>query len=91
MNDTSQSWHGISQLSQRFVQAACCASWSAPEYQTDDPLHEQFLQRIERAASEYTALIRAVLEMQRGGANHLSRRRGGSRKKVQQTARSCCE
>jgi thymidylate synthase (FAD) len=60
-----------------------------PEYQTDEPLHAQFLQRIERAANEYNALTERLLGMQKAGSTILSAEaRTDLRKKVQQTARS---
>jgi thymidylate synthase (FAD) len=60
-----------------------------PEYQQDEDLHNQFLERIERAASEYAALTNRLLEMQQAGVSILSAEaRTDLRKKVQQTARS---
>lgn len=90
-----RSGFGYSQLSQRFVSGKMLRFVERPEYQTDDPggqapsLHEQFIQRIERAASEYTTLTERLLAMQKAGSTILSAEaRTDLRKKVQQTARS---
>jgi thymidylate synthase (FAD) len=78
-----------SQLSQRYVSGRMLRFVERPEYQQDDDLHELFLQRIERAASEYTTLTNRLLEMQQAGMSILSAEvRTDLRKKVQQTARS---
>lgn len=78
-----------SQLSQRYVSGRMLRFVERPEYQDDNDLHEQFLQRIERAASEYTTLTKRLLEMQQAGVSILSAEvRTDLRKKVQQTARS---
>lgn len=80
---------GYSQLSQRFVSGRMLRFVERPEYQGDADLHAQFLQRIERAASEYTALTERLLEMQQAGVNILSAEaKTDLRKKVQQSARS---
>ncbi|HYL43708.1 MAG TPA: FAD-dependent thymidylate synthase [Ktedonobacteraceae bacterium] len=80
---------GYSQLSQRFVSGRMLRFVERPEYQGDVDLHAQFLQRIERAASEYTALTERLLEMQRAGVSILSAEaKTDLRKKVQQSARS---
>jgi thymidylate synthase (FAD) len=80
---------GYSQLSQRFVSGRMLRFVERPEYQGDADLHAQFLQRIERAASEYTALTERLLEMQRAGVSILSAEaKTDLRKKVQQSARS---
>jgi thymidylate synthase (FAD) len=60
-----------------------------PEYRSDEQLHAQFLQRINRAADEYAALTSRLLEMQQEGVSILSaEERTDLRKKVQQCARS---
>jgi thymidylate synthase (FAD) len=80
---------GFSQLSQRYVSGRMLRFVERPEYQDDDELHAQFLERIERAASEYAALTNRLLEMQQAGTKILSAEaRTDLRKKVQQTARS---
>ena len=78
-----------SQLSQRYVSGRMLRFVERPEYQDDEDLHNQFLQRIERAASEYASLTNRLLEMQQAGVSILSAEaRTDLRKKVQQTARS---
>ncbi len=80
---------GYSQLSQRYVSGRMLRFVERPEYQEDADLHAQFLQRIERAASEYAALTNRLLEMQQAGVSILSAEaRTDLRKKVQQSARS---
>jgi len=80
---------GFSQLSQRFVSGKMLRFVERPEYQEDEDLHTQFLQRIERAAGEYAALTGRLLEMQQAGVTILSAEaRTDLRKKVQQAARS---
>ena len=80
---------GFSQLSQRYVSGRMLRFVERPEYQDDEDLHSQFLQRIERAASEYASLTNRLLEMQQAGVSILSAEaRTDLRKKVQQTARS---
>ncbi|MFL5693065.1 MAG: FAD-dependent thymidylate synthase [Ktedonobacteraceae bacterium] len=80
---------GYSQLSQRFVSGRMLRFVERPEYQGDADLHAQFLQRIERAASEYTTLTERLLEMQQAGVSILSAEaKTDLRKKVQQSARS---
>src|SRR5256714_15302872 len=78
-----------SQLSQRYVSGRMLRFVERPEYQDDEDLHNQFLQRIERAASEYASLTNRLLEMQQAGVSILSAEaRTDLRKKVQQAARS---
>lgn len=78
-----------SQLSQRFVSGRMLRFVERPEYCTDELLHTQFLQRIDRAAEEYGVLANRLLELQQGGASILSAEaRTDLRKKVQQCARS---
>lgn len=80
---------GISQQSQRYVSGRMVRFVERPEYTGDEGLHEQFLQRIERAATEYAAITERLLEMQHSGTQLLSAdERTDLRKKVQQTARS---
>jgi thymidylate synthase (FAD) len=80
---------GFSQLSQRYVSGRMLRFVERPEYTTDERLHQQFLERIERAAAEYAALTNRLLEMQQTGATILSaEQRTDLRKKVQQCARS---
>src|SRR3989440_12677748 len=80
---------GFSQLSQRYVSGRMLRFVERPEYQDDEDLHSQFLQRIERAASEYASLTNRLLEMQQAGVSILSAEaRTDLRKKVQQTAHS---
>ena len=78
-----------SQLSQRYVSGRMLRFVERPEYQEDEQLHAQFLERIERAAGEYAALSNRLLEMQQAGTKILSAEaRTDLRKKVQQCARS---
>src|SRR6266705_3120247 len=80
---------GFSQLSQRYVSGRMLRFVERPEYQDDEDLRSQFLQRIERAANEYASLTNRLLEMQQAGVSILSAEaRTDLRKKVQQTARS---
>ena len=79
----------VSQTSQRYVSGRVLRFVERPEYAQDAQLHEQFLQRIERASSEYDALINKLAELQEAGTAILS---GEARtdlvKKVRQAARS---
>lgn len=78
-----------SQLSQRYVSGRMLRFVERPEYLADEQLHAQFLQRIDRSASEYATLTRRLLEMQQEGVDILSAEaRTDLRKKVQQCARS---
>ena len=80
---------GFSQLSQRYVSGRMLRFVERPEYSQDEQFHAQFLQRIERAASEYAALTNRLVEMQQAGTTILSAEaRTDLRKKVQQCARS---
>lgn len=78
-----------SQVSQRYVSGRMLRFVERPEYRTDETLHAQFLQRIERATNEYATLTNKLLEMQQAGVNILSAEaRTDLRKKIQQAARS---
>jgi thymidylate synthase (FAD) len=78
-----------SQLSQRYVSGRTLRFVERPEYQQDEQLHTLFLQRIERAASEYAALTDRLLGMQQSGVTILNaEQKRDLRKKVQQCARS---
>jgi thymidylate synthase (FAD) len=80
---------GYSQLSQRYVSGRMLRFVERPEYRDDEQLHQQFLQRIERAAGEYAMLTNRLLEMQKEGITILgAEAKTDLRKKVQQTARS---
>lgn len=80
---------GFSQSSQRYVSGRMLRFVERPEYHGDEQLHQQFLQRIDRAADEYATLTARLLEMQQAGVNILSAEaRTDLRKKVQQSARS---
>ncbi len=80
---------GFSQLSQRYVSGRMLRFVERPEYSEDEQFHAQFLERIERASSEYAALTNRLLEMQQAGTKILSAEaRTDLRKKVQQCARS---
>ena len=84
-----RSGFGYSMLSQRYVSGKMLRFVERPEYQADEQLHTQFIQRIERATNEYTTLTERLLEMQKAGSTILSAEaRTDLRKKVQQTARS---
>jgi 5-methylcytosine-specific restriction endonuclease McrA len=78
-----------SQLSQRYVSGRMLRFVERPEYSEDEQLHARFLERIERASSEYAVLTNRLLEMQQAGTKILSAEaRTDLRKKVQQCARS---
>ena len=78
-----------SQLSQRYVGGRTLRFVERPEYQDDDFLHNQFLQRIDRAADEYAMLTNRLLEMQKAGTSILSAEaKTDLLKKVRQSARS---
>jgi len=78
-----------SQLSQRYVSGRALRFVERPEYQQDEELHQQFLQRIERASSEYATITNRLLEMQQAGVNILSAEaKTDLLKKVRQGARS---
>src|SRR6266700_4464860 len=80
---------GFSQLSQRYVSGRMLRFVERPEYCDDEQFHTQFLERIERASSEYAALSNRLLEMQQAGTKILSAEaKTDLRKKVQQCARS---
>lgn len=80
---------GFSQLSQRYVGGRTLRFVERPEYQDDDFLHNQFLQRIDRAADEYAMLTNRLLEMQKAGTSILSAEaKTDLLKKVRQSARS---
>jgi thymidylate synthase (FAD) len=80
---------GVSQQSQRFVSGRMVRFVERPEYAIDEQLHAQFIQRIDRALQEYTAITERILEMQQTGTQLLTAEaRTDLRKKVQQTARS---
>ena len=84
-----RSGFGFSQLSQRYVGGRTLRFVERPEYQDDELLHTQFLQRIERAADEYATLTNRLLEMQNAGVNILSAEaKTDLLKKVRQSARS---
>ena len=84
-----RSGFGYSQLSQRYVGGRTLRFVERPEYQGDDFLHNQFLQRIERAADEYAMLTNRLLEMQKAGTSILSAEaKTDLLKKVRQSARS---
>lgn len=79
----------FSQLSQRYVSGRALRFVERPEYQQDGELHQQFLQRIERAAGEYASITNRLLEMQQAGVNILSAEaKTDLLKKVRQGARS---
>ncbi len=78
-----------SQLSQRYVGGRTLRFVERPEYQDDDLLHNQFLQRIDRAADEYATITNRLLEMQKSGTSILSAdAKTDLLKKVRQSARS---
>lgn len=78
-----------SQLSQRYVSGRALRFVERPEYQHDAELHQQFLQRIDRASHEYATITNRLLEMQQSGVNILSAEaKTDLLKKVRQGARS---
>lgn len=79
----------ISQQSQRYVSGKVLRFVERPEYALSEALHDLFLKRIDRAASEYEHLASSLLERQNDGVPILSAEaRTDQRKKVRQTARS---
>jgi thymidylate synthase (FAD) len=79
----------FAQQSQRYVSGRVLRFVERPEYREDEQLHSHFLQRIERAASEYAMLTDRLVEMQQSGVNILTaEERRDLRKKVRQCARS---
>lgn len=79
----------FSQQSQRYISGRMLRFVERPEYIIDEALHARFLQRIDRASAEYSAITERILEMQHAGTQLLSaEERTDLRKKVQQTARS---
>jgi len=79
----------FSQASQRYVSGRVLRFVERPEYAEDEQLHALFLQRIERAASEYAALTNRLVELQQAGSTILSAEaRTDLLKKVRQSARS---
>ncbi|MBX5448492.1 FAD-dependent thymidylate synthase [Thermogemmatispora sp.] len=78
-----------SQTSQRFVDGRTLRFVERPEYRQDEHLHRLFLQRIERAATEYAELSEYLLTRQQAGDPLLSAEaRTDLRKRVQQCSRS---
>src|SRR6266480_6910882 len=57
----------FSQTSQRYVSGRVLRFVERPEFAQDEQLHTQFLQRIERSASEYAALTSRLVELQQAG------------------------
>lgn len=80
---------GFSQLSQRYVSGKVLRFVERPEYQVDEGLHERFIYRIDRHASEYELMSARLLKQQESGDIFLSaENKRDARKKVQQTSRS---
>ncbi len=78
-----------SQTSQRYVSGRVLRFVERPEFAQEEQLHTQFLQRIERSASEYAALTNRLVELQQAGNTILSgEARTDLLKKVRQAARS---
>ncbi len=78
-----------SQVSQRYVSGRVLRFVERPEYSQDEQLHSLFVERIDRAAYEYTTLSERLLNLQQEGSQILGAEvRTDLRKKVQQTARS---
>jgi len=79
----------FSQASQRYVSGRVLRFVERPEYSQNEQLHALFLQRIERAASEYADLTNRLAELQQAGSTILSAEaRTDLLKKVRQAARS---
>ncbi len=79
----------FSQASQRYVSGRVLRFVERPEYAQNEQLHALFLQRIERAASEYADLTNRLAELQQAGSTILSAEaRTDLLKKVRQAARS---
>ena len=84
-----RSGFSFSQTSQRYVSGRVLRFVERPEYTQDEQLHALFLQRIERAASEYADLTNRLVELQQAGSTILSAEaRTDLLKKVRQSARS---
>lgn len=78
-----------SQLSQRYVSGRVLRFVERPEYQTDQVLHAQFEERIDKARKDYEETAEVLLARQQSGDEILSAdQRTDRRKKVQQAARS---
>ncbi len=80
---------GYSQLSQRYVSGRVLRFVERPEFQDHGELHENFLQRIDRAYAEYHRIADKLLQEQAAGAAILSAEaKTDLRKKVNQAARA---
>lgn len=80
----------FSQVSQRYVDGKTLRFVERPEYQEDPALHEKFLARVDRAASEYDEIAKLLSARQQQGDVALSsEKKTEMRKKVNQAARSC--
>ena len=80
---------GFSQVSQRYVSGKVLRFVERPEYVHDPELHELFVQRIDRAASDYDRISLGLIERQKAGVAIMgAEARTDLRKKVQQAARS---
>lgn len=78
-----------SQLSQRYVSGRVLRFVERPEYSGNAWLHDQFLQRIDHAATDYEAVAQRLYDEQAAGSGILSAdAKTDLRKKVQQAARS---
>ncbi len=79
---------GFSQLSQRYVSGRVLRFVERPEFQDGGKFHQLFLERIDRAYTDYHKLAEALLSEQGSGAAILSAEaKTDLRKKVNQAAR----
>jgi thymidylate synthase (FAD) len=79
----------FSQVSQRYCSGKIVRFVERPEYASDFELHRQFVERIDRSASEYEITVQELLKRQKDGAAILTAdMKTDLRKKVQQAARS---
>ena len=80
---------GYSQLSQRYVSGRVLRFVERPEFQSNDKLHQKFINRIDEAYEDYHELADDMLKEQKTGSGILSAEyKTDLRKKVNQSARS---
>jgi thymidylate synthase (FAD) len=80
--------YAFSQLSQRYVSGKVLRFVERPEYQTDEVLHNWFVEDIDSAVEKYDRRAARLMERQTSGDTSLSAdRKTDLRKKVNQSAR----
>jgi len=79
---------GFSQVSQRYVDGSKLRFVERPEFQQNEELHNDFINRIDRTAADYERLAQELLKLQKDGKSELSaEHKTDLRKKINQTAR----